>query len=235
MKKLLFLALPLVVFSGVANAAACLQNQTLAQLVALGATGCSIGDKVFQNFTGTFAGADATDTFTFTGPLGPTLAPFYQLNLNAGTAGVLTAPLSFSYQVRVDAAVNAVLNPGTTAAITRVTGGIQDNGNAGSGAQLLKGVTVNTGSGSCGGVNYAETAGTTTTNTACNLTGATLITVVESFTYTGTVGASSVTGFGNTFTQTLTPTTGVPEPMSMLLLGSGLLGFGFIGRKRFVR
>lgn len=40
------------------------------------------------------------------------------------------------------------------------------------------------------------------------------------------------TPFSATFTATTIPTTGVPEPASMLLMGAGLLGIGLISRRK---
>lgn len=241
MKKLLIVGALVCAFSGVSSAVTSCTSQpnwTLAQLEALNATGgCEIGDKIFAGFSGTFTGADASDTFAFQGPLpnGTTLNPFYNLNLNAGTAGILESGLSFGYTVAVDqTAVHTMYGATASGAIVRVTGGIQDNGNAGSAATLAKGVTVTTGTGSCpSGVSVSETSGNSTT-TPCSGLNATLLTIAETFNYTGTAGQSSVTGFGNTFNQTITVPTQAPEPVSMFLFGTGLVAISILGRKRFL-
>jgi hypothetical protein len=233
MKKLLFLALPLVVFSGVASAATACSGLSfsLAGLEALNASGgCSIGDKVFTNFTGTFTGTDVNDQISLSAS-----GNNYFLNLNAATGaglpGTLSSTLTFGFQVQV---IQSLVTAGNTAAITRVTGGFQDNGDAGSAGTLAKTIGVVTGTGSCpSGVLVTDNAGNVTTS-PCTGISATVLNVNETFTFTGT-GASSVTGFGNTFAQTLTPSSGTPEPFSMLLFGSGLLALASIGRKKLAR
>ena len=45
-------------------------------------------------------------------------------------------------------------------------------------------------------------------------------------------GGSATVGAVTTITYTYTPSTGTPEPSTMALLGSSLLGVGFIARKR---
>jgi hypothetical protein len=46
----------------------------------------------------------------------------------------------------------------------------------------------------------------------------------------GTSGTAALTSLTNTFTNSAA-TTGVPEPLTFLLLGSGLLGLGLVRRK----
>jgi hypothetical protein len=226
MKKLLFMALP-VVFSGVALALPACPTQatavSLATLEGLNATGgCEVGDKIFSAFNGT----DTVDSLYMVGPTGSLTSPLYQINLNAGGNGTLFGPVSFGFTLTIDA--TSPLNTGFTAAITRVSAGIQDVNSGASSGTVTK--TVN---GSACAV-YTEANGTPTVNTTCNPNASSIV-VAEAFTYTGTVGESTISGFGDSFTQTLTPTNATPEPVSMLLFGTGLLACGFIGRKRAAR
>lgn len=228
MKKLLMFALPLVVFSGISQAASCSQNVTLATLIGLGSTGCSQGDKIFYNWGGSTQ--DATDTFQFLGPSGSSSSPFYTINLNAGTEGVFAGTFSYTYSIKIDS-TSALIPAGTQGEITRVSGGIGDGGNTGSSATLTKNVT---GGATCS-LTVLDPGANPTAGNCTGLTATAPITIAETFSYTGTAGASSVTGVTNTLTQAFVSTTGVPEPTSMLLFGGGLLAVSFLGRKRFAR
>jgi len=234
MKKLLLLALPLVVFSSVSNAApgACsTTGVTIATLIALGSTGCEIGDKVFYNFSGALS--NTADTIAFSGPAapeGPSNA-FFQLNVNAGVGSILQGNFTFGYSVSIDP---TMVTAGLTSAITRVTGGIQDNGT--DGATLVKTVT---GGATCTAGSTDSFGNSTQLSPGCNGISATSLSISEAFAYTAnnsnTGGARSISGIGNTFTESFSTTTGTPEPVSMLLFGSGLLAVSVLGRRKLVR
>jgi hypothetical protein len=231
MKKLLMLALPLVVLTGISSAAtvtSCTSQTTwsLATLISNG--GCQIGDKVFTNFSDSLSNAANTIAFTGpAGPVGPGLA-FYQINVNAGVNSVLQGGFTFGYTVTID---QSQVVAGYNSALTRLTGGIQDNGT--DGATLTKSVT---GGATCS-AGATDSFGTVSPS-PCNMN-ATSINVSETFAYTANNsnpgGAHSISGIGNTFTESFSSTTGVPEPMSMLLLGTGLSALAMIGRKRVKR
>ena len=212
-----------------ANAATQCASQASWTIAQLGAAGCEIGDKLFSNFTG--SAENASDTFMFSGPtvVIPNVAVFYTMNVNAGTEFVFSNPFTFAFDVSI--IQNSFIPVGTQASISRVSGGIGDAGAVGSSGTLTKTVT--------GGANCTLTVVDPGTNpTAGTCTGLNAINpihVVESFAYTGTAGQSTITSVVNAFAQTFTPTSGTPEPMSMLLFGSGLLGVALIGRKRSAR
>jgi hypothetical protein len=236
MKKLFMLALPLVVFSSVSSAtpACSTTGVTLATLIALGAGGCEIGDEIFANFSGSLS--NVADTIAFAGPAGP-VGPgnaFYSLNVNAGVNSILQGNFTFGYTVAIDTTTPGLITAGYSAANTKLTGGVQDNGN--DGATLVKtvtgGATCTTGSTDSFGTIVPTTPG-------CNPINAQTFSVSEAFTYTGNNsnagGARSISGIGNTITEAFTLTTGAPEPVSMLLFGSGLLAVSVLGRRKLVR
>lgn len=233
MKKVLFLAAPLVVFSGMAFGAAPLCSAGgsggFYDLPTLTASGfaCEVGSKVFYNFGGSFAnsstianGGDSLNWTSLPSKLSETM--FYNVGSSPFT---ISGGFTFTFSVSVDP---AVIFPGNTASIASLAGSIQDS-NVGSNSTLTKVTTPNVGS-ACT-VTVTHTGGNGETANVCNYSGATSLNVSETFAYTST--AHQASGFQNTITEALSSTTGAPEPVSMLLFGSGLLAVGFFGRKRF--
>jgi len=247
MKKLVLTALSLVVLSGVSSAAVqtCTTNPnagdnfglnswTIADLIALNATGgCTIGDKVFYNFGGALD--QAASTIQISGPNGTpvgnavTLPPVtYQLNVNSA-GGVTAGNYTFNYSLSINP---ALVTPGLSSKIALVTAGIADNGNDG-GTQ----VKTITGGASCTASSTDSFGNVSKSN--CTGISATQINVSEVFNFTANNsnqgGVRSIAGMGNTFVENFTATNGTPEPVSMLLFGSGLLAFALVGRKKLAR
>jgi len=240
MKKLIMMALPLAVSCGLASAATyqpCSNNfnaWTIAQLqtIAGGATaaGCEVGDKIFTNFNGgTLPNAGDFFTFIQQSPLQ------YIMELSpSGTGGETTFGTGFNYSFTVMIDPTVPQQGGKVASFSTLTAGIIDT-NQGSTSLLTKNTVPNSG-GPCT-VQFTDNgAGNLSGGNVCSYpVGATSMNVTETYAYTGGGNQSGVTQLQNTITQQLTSTQTTPEPMSLLLFGSGLLGLGFIGRKRMAR
>jgi len=243
MKKLIMMALPLAVSCGLASAATyqpCSNNGdtwtlALLQTIAGGATaaGCEVGDKIFTNFSSSTL-PNAGDFFTFFQQL-PLSANQYIMELSpSGTGGETTFGTGFNYSFTVMIDPNVAQPGGKVASFSTLTAGIVDS-NQGSTALLTKNTVPNSGA-PCT-VQFTDNgAGNLSGGNVCSYpVGATSMNVTETYAYTGGGNTSGVTQLQNTITQQLTSTQTTPEPMSLLLFGSGLLGLGFIGRKRMAR
>jgi hypothetical protein len=235
MKKLVLLAVPFAVFSGIASAAApaCNPLGIPSPILVSAVTPCQVGDKVFFNFS--VANLNPNDSFTFI----PNSTSQYTVSLSS--ASTFGTNFTFSYDVSIDPAAAAALFPGKLVGFTQITGAIIDTV-ANSSSSLSKAITANAGTGCPGGVTVTESVAAngngSQNSTACNLAlppAVTSVHVAETYTYTGGTNPSGVTQLQNTFTQGTANTSGVPEPVSMLLFGSGLLGISVFGRKRFAR
>jgi len=228
MKKLLSLALPLLVFSGIASAVPQCSTGTFGgvagdwSLAQLAGAGCEIGDKIFSNFTG--ATGDPTDSFSFF----TSGANNYNILLTTGNELVFVGTFNFGYRVTID---QTQVVAGKTATLATLTGNIGDS-TVGSASTLVKTNSVN----GCTLTVTDSGAGNVSSSAPCGFVNpTTTVTMSETYTYTGNAGGSGVTSLQNTFTQVLTATQSSPEPVSMLLFGSGMLALGFIGRKRIAR
>jgi hypothetical protein len=235
MKKLLMFSVALAAFSGLANAQPACGSLTYT-LAALGTTGCEVGDKIFSNFSGTL-GTNEVISFSggvgnpFTGPAG------FTLEVSDLSNNGLTGNFNISYQVRVDPTV--VLIGGGTNQLTRAGSGIVDSGaqqGSPSTATLSNTLSLIAGTSVCAspGPQSTDAAGTVTPTVNCPGLNATNIGVNMVFNYT--VNGGDLTQAQDTFGESNTqPTGGTPEPVSMLLFGSGLFAVSLIGRKKLVR
>jgi len=253
MKKVAILGLLGIAFSGLSSAAytSCLSSGawTIASLQGIINTGgtpngaCEIGDKIYSGFTGALSGSG--DSINFGGPsvtpVGPGTA-FYTVNVNSGTYTIpgtvgnnandnaFFQGFTFGYTITVD---QTQVVAGFTSAITSVGPSLQDLGGKDNGS-----VTKNMSGGATCTASETDVGGTITPS-FCTGISATSLTVSDVFAYTSPSlnpnGARTINSIGNGFTETFTPSSATPEPVSMLLFGTGLLACGIIGRKRMVR
>jgi len=229
MKKLLIFSLSLAAFSGVASAATALCNPTGATVaytesagsitpIGGGAslTSCEIGDKIFSNFGGTMDSVVGTLTVAFTG--GGT-GPYNETISDSSGAQLNESNFTFDYTIAVDLGTNplnfiSAMSAGGVATFTPVA----SNSNTTNGA----GCATLTWNAPGAAVNCTLTASPTS------------VAVVQTYAFSS--GSNTVNAIQDSFIQgTNVVNTGSPEPVSMMLLGSGLLAVALMGRKKLSR
>jgi len=196
-------------------------GSTLNTLIALGGGTCEVGDKIFSNFSYTPTGNDPASTNVTVGY--DNNHGIFQYGLQFGTnTSVWTSSFTLSYTETVDpAACQTIYGTGYTCTITAAQGQFQgalaNGSNTATVTDTLTGAVLN--------LNATSVSNETQQTSLASLTS-------TSVSISGSSSTSyPIDSFGLDIYQTVQAPGGVPEPMSMSLMGVGLLGLGFIGRK----
>jgi hypothetical protein len=178
-------------------------------------SGCTVGDKIFENFVPSTIPADTFVQFT------PTLTGALINFINGGAGGSFTTDFTVGYTVTVNTALNPDGSNNTQNfawRINKIAAGMQIVDSAV--AVLTKSCTP-----ACSPTPSATASGTTTTIVSGNVNNALSVQVTDSFDYT----TGSVTNIGN---QIFEVNTTVPEPSTFVLFGGALVGIGLLRRGR---
>ena len=236
--KTLIVMIGLVAASAAASASACV-TATYAAYQALGAGGCTVNDATFSNFSSlSFVNSPGvpvlatsnieiipssiagTDTLTF-------------LYINA--AGVAT-PVSLTQTGQIFSfgfSFDIIVTPSTLTAIQMAStlsntapGGVSATKNG----QLVAGGPTFTSTVDDGGVSHAVL--TTLTGPAVPVSGTGMFLISDTNSLQAQTGSVAQASFANNFLVSPAVTGGVPEPETMALIGSGLLGIALLTRRR---
>jgi hypothetical protein len=231
--KILFAVVCALLLTSQAWAATCVSGATLADYIALGSTGCTIGDKTFSNFALTTSQSGGATAPTAAGititpvTTGGSTGNEIGLQFNAlWTAGSnQTADTTINFDVAVTAGGSFLIDDAST---VQSTSGFTGTGSA----SVTEGICANAGPSTCIPV---------TSTTTIKTSGTTVISDHVVFAPTGSIhaikdigvsggtnGTASISQVVDSFSQT-----GVPEPASIFLMGSVMVGIcGVIRRRR---
>jgi hypothetical protein len=221
MKHILVLATFLTVGATVAYAVpACVNGDFLSNYIALGPTGCEIGDKIFANFAYTSNGTDPASTSVNVGIDDNTSLDQFGVQLGTDTT-VWNSSFTLGYTVTIVQADCATLyGAGDTCSMTGAQGAFQ-----GALAPNAAALSMSLTPGGTISLNDLTTGANVSQISLANLTSLTVA-------MTGTATNSSpIDSYGLDVYQTATAST--PEPATLCLLGGGLLALGLVRRKRF--
>ncbi len=220
MRKLFAVLAATLIVAWIANAAPLCETGTVASYVALGATGCQIDDKLFSNFVYVSSASGGAVAIPASGvsmvPQSTPLNPGFLFSAGWSTVAGQGQDSHISYVVTV--------LPGGVR-INDVSAILNGFGATGEGL-----ITVAENVDSCAlGVNcdvadlllsWSAQGGTSSATAFFSPTMGPLYVTKDIAASGGVEGVAAVSGVFNRFSE------GVPEPLSLLLMGSGLLALG---------
>lgn len=222
MKQSLLMACLILGISQAGSAATTCSNASLASYVALGSTGCMIGNStlsMFQVLSGVGGSTPITPASITVTPIGSPGNPglSFQTNVSASAGSILDT--FFTYTISGESYLSSTI-------------ALSNSSFSGDGAvtQLQNvcagGTFGSRGVGGCTGTGLAQANLNTGTN-AVTFAGVPALQVSDNFTVDGGLSGSAS---GGTFSDSFTTTSTVPEPSTVLLVG---LGFAVVAyRKR---
>ena len=192
------------------------QSMTQSTLTGINSNTYLCGDKIFSNFTST-GGVDGT---IFMREIN---ASTYELSFTGSGSGYASA-FTFGYTVAVDTVNFPLLY------ISQVQDGMLTNRAAGGSASIPNASTATVTHGPGGTVNLDALSAPDENGLANMLTQTENVT----FSYNPTGSAGQPAGNFLSIDYVISQTQ-IPEPMTLSLMGVGLLGLGIFGRKRMVK
>jgi hypothetical protein len=222
-KRILMMLAAAVILQTAAWSATCVVG-TVADYQALGATGCTIGDKLFNNFTFTPTATGGATLLTASSvTLTPITGPDIGLQFNAlwfaGTNQFQDTTIGFD--VTVVGGGSFLIKEAST---LTSPGGFTGTG----AATVSEGLCIGSPCTPVLGTNTINTAGTTILSSNVIFTPSGTLHAVKDIGVTGgSNGTANLSQVTDTFSQTQ-----VPEPTSILLLGSVMVVTGGFFRRR---
>jgi hypothetical protein len=206
----------------------CSGYTTVAAAKAMGTDGCFDQDKIYSNFSST--GTLDNWALHISSLALPNGTDIHTIDVSQGTGGAAvfgTGSLAFGYTISVSSDPQYLLWYIRTAQVSANIGMLNPPDDPAFGYDVVK--VLSSGGNVIATIGVHSGVSTTTFNESVGLAGVKSLDVTETLTYRN----AYVSSFTDTFTQSANST--VPEPGVIGMIGFGLLGLGWVARRRATR